>query len=318
MNPIKNIRRRTLCLGLAAAPLALNPATRAWAQGRAPTVAIPFTPGGATDTFGRLYANSLSAEVGEKFVVENHPGANGAIGLAKVLGGQSDGRTVLYTYGNLSLALPHTVKDAPNILRDFEPVIRTIVTQGLIVTAPGSRIRSFDDLLKLAKAEPGRLTFADYGELTLAHLMRAAGIDLMRIPYKGGMPAMTDVAAGLVDIYAGSATQIMPQVKSGRLRALAITSEERLAELPDVPTVSEILPSYRALNYQGVFVRKGTPPAVIESLYKQSLAAISKPEFRQQAAANYANVRPLTPAEFRRFMESDAVDITAVMKSAQK
>jgi tripartite-type tricarboxylate transporter receptor subunit TctC len=132
------------------------------------------------------------------------------------------------------------------------------------------------------------------------------------------MPAMTDVIGGQVDIYAGSATQLAPQIKGGKLRALAITSEDRLADMPDIPTVREVLPSFRALNYQGVFVRKGTPPAVIETLYKQSVAAISKPEFQQQAKANYASVRPLTPAEFRKFMENDAVDIAAVMKTTPK
>lgn len=318
MNPSEHMTRRALCMAMAAAPIALSLAGRVLAQGRTPTVVIPFTPGGATDTFGRLYANALSGEAGEKFIVENHPGASGAIGLGKVLSAQPDGRTVLYTYGNLSIALPFTVKDAPNILRDFDPVIRTIVTQGIIATTPGSRIRSFADLLKIAKAEPNKVTFADYGELTLAHLMRAAGIELMRIPYKGGMPAMTDVIGGQVDIYAGSATQLAPQIKGGKLRALAITSEDRLADMPDIPTVREVLPSFRALNYQGVFVRKGTPPAVIETLYKQSVAAISKPEFQQQAKANYASVRPLTPAEFRKFMENDAVDIAAVMKTTPK
>lgn len=318
MNRKDQVNRRSLCMGMAVAPFALSAVFSASAQGRFPTVVIPFVPGGATDIFGRLYANALGGEGSEKYIVENRGGAGGAIGLAHVASAVPDGRTVLYTYGNLSIALPLTVKDAPDILRDFEPVIRTIVTQGLIVTAANSPMRSFADLLKMAKAEPGKVTFGDYGELTLAHLMRAAGIDLMRVPYKGGVPAMVDVISGQVDIYAGSAAQLAPQVKGGKLRVLAVTSEERVLDFPDVPTVREVFPGYRALNYQGVFVRKGTPPAVIDALYKQSLAAITKPHFQQQAAAQYAAVKPMNPAEFKKFMEADAVDIAAAIKLAPK
>lgn len=318
MNHTDRATRRAICVGLAAVPFALSAVGSAFAQGRVPTVVIPFVPGGATDIFGRMYANALGAEGGEKYIVENRGGAGGAIGLSHVAGAAPDGRTVLYTYGNLSIALPFTVKDAPDILRDFEPVIRTIVTQGLIVTGANSPLRNFADLLKAAKADPGKVTFGDYGELTLAHLMRAASIDLMRVPYKGGVPAMVDVMSGQVDVYAGSAAQLIPQVKGGKLRVLAVTSEERMSDFPDVPTVREVFPAFRALNYQGVFVRKGTPPAFIETLYKQSLAAITKPQFQQQAAAQYAAVKPLNPAEFRKFMESDAGDIAAVIKLAPK
>lgn len=318
MNRTAHLKRRAILLGMALASFALFPLGSAWAQGRVPTVVIPFTPGGATDIFGRLYANALGIEGGEKYIVENRGGAGGAIGLAHVAGAAPDGRTLAYTYGNLSIALPFTVKDAPDILREFEPVIRTIVTQGIIVTGANSPIRNFSDFLKAAKVEPGKVTFGDYGELTLAHLMRAAGIELMRVPYKGGVPAMVDVISGQIDVYAGSAAQLIPQVKGGKLRVLAVTSEERMADFPDVPTVREIFPAYRALNYQGVFVRKGTPAAVIDALYKQSLAAITKPQFQQQAAAQYAAVKPLNPAEFKKFMESDAVDIAAVMKLAPK
>lgn len=316
---MNRITRRTFGTRLAAGAAAAAPFARTWAQGRTATVVIPFTPGGATDTFGRMYAQALGAEIGEPFVVENVGGAGGAIGMARVANAQLDGRTLLYTYGNLSLALPYEVKDAPQILRDFEPVLRTIVTQGLIVTAPGSSIRSFADLLGKAAAAPGKVTFADFGgELTLAHAMRAAGIDLMRVPYKGGVPGMVDVISGRVDLYAGSASQLVPQIRAGKLRVLATSAQERMAEFPDVPAVRELLPAFRAMNYQGVFVRKGTPAAAVDALYQRSLAAVNRPEYRQQAAVQFGAVRPLGPAEFRKFMEEDALDIAAVMKANGK
>ncbi len=316
MNHSERTSRRAVCLGLVTAPVLLSHSARALAQGGVSTVVIPSTPGGAMDTFGRIYAKALGAETGETFIVENVSGAGSAIGMARVVNGQSDGRMLLYTYGNLMLALTHTMKDAPNILRDFDPVMRTIVTQGLIVTAPSSSIRSFPDLLKMAAASPGKLTCVEYGgELVLPQVMRASGINLMRIPYKGGVPGMVDVMAGVVDVYAGSAAQLMPQVRAGKLRALAVSSEQRMAELPDVPTVRESLPEFRAMNYQGVYVRKGTPVAVIDALYKKSLAAMNRPEVKQQAEANFGAVMPMNPSEFRKFMEEDAVAIAAVMKS---
>ncbi|MET4580508.1 Bug family tripartite tricarboxylate transporter substrate binding protein [Ottowia thiooxydans] len=314
MNDRMISRRRAVGV-LGALSLPLSGARSAWAQGRQPTMVIPYVPGGAADTFGRMFTDAFGNEINEKFVVENHGGAGGAIGIARVVQAPADGKTLLYTYGNLSLGLIHTLKDAPNILTDLVPVVRTIVTEGIIATGVNSRLKTFDDLLKEAAKEPGKISCADYGELTMSHLMRVAGIQLMRVPYKGGSPGVVDTITGVVDLYAGSANIVMPQIRSGKLRALAVTSPARIAEIPDIPTVREVLPAFRALNYQGLFAPKNTPSAVVERLYGQALSAIKKPEFQQRVVSRNAVVQPMGPDEFRKFMEQDAQDIAAVVKA---
>lgn len=310
-----NLQRRTLCASIAAAPFVLSGLGSVRAQGRPYTLVIPYPPGGATDTFGRLYADSFGSHAKANVVVENRPGADSAIGLRHVAQAPADGYTLTYAYGNLALAMAAKKPTAPHIVRDLVPVIRTIVTQGLIVTGMDSRFKTFDDFIEEAKRSPGKVTYADYGELAVSDLMQVADIDLLRVPYKGGGPGIVDVIAGHVDIYAGSAAAVIPNIRGGRLKALATTSESRIADLPDVPTVREVFPEFSIINYQGVFAPKDTPPDVLERLYEQSLAAISTPKFHEQAKEHYASVSAMNPAEFRKFMEEDAENIAKLVKA---
>jgi len=307
-------RRRSMAAAVLATPLWAG-AGRAIAQPRGVTLIVPYVPGGAVDTFARLFATVYSEQTGSTVVVENHGGASGAIGLARAANAPADGRTLLYTYGNLALGMLHTVKDSPNILVDLTPVARSVVTQGVLATGVGSRLRSFADVLAQAAKAPGSISFADYGELTMSRLMVAAKIELLRVPYKGGSPGIVDTITGQVDLYAGSAASLVPQIQAGKLRALAITSPRRMPQLPDVPTVSETLPNYTALNYQGVFAPKNTPQNVLDTLQRQVLAAIDKPSFRKAAEDRFANVEPMGATEFRHFMSNDEVEIARVVKA---
>lgn len=306
-------RRRLLGAGLGAAAL-LASAGKSLAQSRRQmSVIVPYTPGGATDIFARMYAEMMGS-ASERVLVENVPGANGAIGLSRVANAQPDGRTLAYAYGNLALVAMHSTRESPfNILRDLTPVIRTVVTQGVIVTGPNSQFRTLPEFIAAAQKDPGKYTYADYGEIAINTLMLTAGIQITRVPYKGGVPGMIDVMGGNVDIYAGSAAQVLPNILSGKLRALAVSSETKINQLPDVPLVRDFVPAFRALNYQGVFVPRTTPAAIVEELYQQSLAAINKPEFQRQTTARNATVSPMTPAEFRSFMETDSATIAKVL-----
>jgi tripartite-type tricarboxylate transporter receptor subunit TctC len=307
------IRRRLLGAGLGAAAW-LAGGGRALAQSRRQmSVVVPFTPGGATDIFARMYAEAMGS-ASERVLVENVPGANGAIGMARVASSPPDGRTLAYTYGNLALVAMHSTRESSfNILRDLTPVIRTVVTQGVIVTGPNSRFRTLPEFIAAAQKEPGKYTYADYGEIAINTLMLTAGIQLTRVPYKGGVPGMIDVMGGNVDIYAGSGAQVLPNILSGKLRALAVSSETKINDLPDVPLVRDFVPAFRALNYQGVFVSRNTPAAIVEEIYQQSLAAINKPDFQRQTTSRHATVSPMSPAEFKSFMETDSTTIAKVL-----
>lgn len=306
-------RRRLLGAGLGAATLLATGGAALAQSRRQMSVIVPYTPGGATDIFARLYAEMMGS-ANERVLVENVPGANGAIGLGRVANAQPDGRTVAYGYGNLALVAMHSTREAPfDILRELTPVIRTVVTQGVIVTGPNSRFRTLPEFIAAAQKEPGRYTYADYGEIAINTLMLTAGIQITRVPYKGGVPGMVDVMGGNVDIYAGSAAQVLPNILSGKLRALAVSSETKINDLPDVPLVKDFVPAFRALNYQGVFVSRKTPASVVEELYQASLAAINKPEFQRQTTARNATVSPMAPAEFRSFMEADSASIAKVL-----
>lgn len=313
--------RRRVLITAAALPLAVGSALgsrRAGAQSprRQMTLVVPYPPGGATDIFGRIYAEALGEELGEKVIVENRAGANGGVGLQVVANSPPDGRTLGYAYGNLSIAQELSMKQPPvRISEDLAPVIRTVITQGFIVVAANAPWKDLGEFIEAARRAPGRLTYADYGELTIGALMSTTGIELMRVPYKGGVPGMLDVIAGNVDVIASSAAQALPSLRSGKLKALAVSSETRIAEFPSVPTVRDVVPSFRTLNYQGVFVPRNTPAALIESLYATSVAALKRPEVLRQVADRYAQVSTLNPAEFRAFMQADAVSIAAVLKA---
>jgi tripartite-type tricarboxylate transporter receptor subunit TctC len=143
--------------------------------------------------------------------------------------------------------------------------------------------------------------------------MLTTGIQITRVPYKCGVPGMIDVMSGNVDIYAGSAAPTLPNILAGKLLALAVSSETKINQLPDVPLVREFVPAFRALNYQGVFVSGNTPATIVEDLYQRSLAAINKPEFQRQTTARNATVSSMAPAEFKSFMEADSAIIEKVL-----
>lgn len=308
------MRRSIVCAGLAA-PFVLAGGRRSFAQSQITTLVVPYVPGGAVDTFARMFAKAYSEQIGATVVVENRGGASGTIGLARVANAVPDGRTLLYTYGNLALAAMHTVKGSPNVMSEITPIARSVITQGLIVTGLNSRFRTFEEVLKEAGKFPQKITFADYGELAISRLMFAAKIKMMRVPYKGGGPGLMDTIAGQVDLYAGSASATVPQVLSGKVRALAITSPQRMPQLRGVPTVREVIPNFTALNYQGVFGPKNIPAEVLNLLERQALAAIDSPAYRGGAEEHFANVDPMGVKDFVSFMRDDAVEIGKVVQA---
>ncbi|MFT3778956.1 MAG: tripartite tricarboxylate transporter substrate binding protein [Ottowia sp.] len=286
--------------------------------GRQAAVVVPYTPGGSTDLLGRLFADAYSTQAGEKYIVENRPGANGMLGSAHVSAAPPDGRTLMYTYGNLMLNQEFLMKEQRlQPLRDLVPVARTCIIQSVIVAAPGFPAANLREFIAMARKNPGKHSYAYFGDLGIASVAAEADVQLLRVPYKGGLPGMMDVMAGTVDIITSSLAQAQSMLRAGKLKALAVYGDERLREWPDVPTVKEVLPDFRALDYQVVMAPKGMQGAVLAQVAQRAQAALAGAEIRQAFLERGAVVAPLGPEETLAFMEADRARLAKVVKVAR-
>jgi tripartite-type tricarboxylate transporter receptor subunit TctC len=310
--------RRPLLAALAAAPLAAAwPVTARAQQGAQRRMIIPYTPGGSTDLLGRLFADALGNQLGDKFIVENRPGANGTLGAQMVAGAPADGRTLCYTFGNLLLNQQHMMKNpGVNPITDMVPITRTAVIDAAFVAAADSPYKDLGELIEAARRSPGKLSYAYYGDLAAASVAALANIDLTRVPYKGGMPGMLDVAGGRVDFIYSSIAQAGPMLRSGKLKALAVAGDRRLPDFPSAPTVREFLPKYRAVDYQVLLAPRGTPRAIVDDLYTRSNAVLSNEDMRRQFAERGSLAAPMRPDELLNFMQEDLAAIGATCKAA--
>lgn len=309
--------RRTFNAALVGgAALAAAGVARAQA-GRQPTMVVPYTPGGSTDLLGRLFTDAFSAQAGEKYILENRPGANGTLGAAQVSAAPADGRTLMYTYGNLLLNQEFMMKDLRlHPLQDLVPVTRTCLIQAVIVTAASAPAATLRDFIAMARRIPGKYSYAYYGDLGIASVAAEADLKLLRVPYKGGVPGMVDVAAGNVDIITSSLTQALPLLRAGKLKALAVYGDDRLREWPNVPLVKDVLPGFRALDYQVLMAPKGTTGAVLAQLSQRARAALAGAEIRQAFVERGAIVAPMSPEETLAFMRADRAGVASVVKAA--
>ncbi|MGB7543638.1 MAG: tripartite tricarboxylate transporter substrate binding protein [Burkholderiales bacterium] len=327
MNDLQLLRRGALGRGLAVCAAALAvalPATMAAAQAypvKPVKLIIPFPPGGSNDVVGRMIANQLSERLGKSVVADNHGGAGGLIGADMAAKSPPDGYTLLlisvaYAFNTSIYKLPYDPATA------FTPV--AMLGTGPVVLAVTSKlpVNSLQELLALAKEKPGQLNYASAGVGSFQHLASAlfklqSGVDIVHIPFKGGGPAMVDVIAGNTQIAIGSLIQMLPQIRSGRLRALGIGSAKRLAILPDLPTISEAgVPGYEATNWWGILAPAGTPGAVIERLHKEFSVILTSAETRKRFESEGAEAQQMSPDEFGRFIAAETVKWARVVKDA--
>jgi tripartite-type tricarboxylate transporter receptor subunit TctC len=280
---------------------------------------IPFPPGGSNDVVGRTIAADLSNRLQQPVVVENVGGAGSLIGTDMVARAPADGYTLLlisvaFAFNPSIYKLPYDPATA------FAPI--AILGAGPVVVAVTSKlpVASLQQLLTLAKANPGQLNYASAGVGSFQHLAselfkRQAGIDLVHVPFKGGGPAMMDVIAGNTQVAIGSLAQMLPQIKGGKLKALGIGSAERIGALPDVPTISEAgVPGYEVTNWWGVVAPAGTPRPVIERLYKELSAITASPETKKRFEAEGADPLKMGPDEFSRFIAAETAKWARVVK----
>ncbi len=256
---------------------------------RSITFVIPSSAGGSPDTIGRVIAQKLSESLRQPVVVENVAGASGIIGTEKVARAKPDGYTVLYGFNQLVTMNPHLFTRLPySAENDFEPVVLVMRLGYVWVAAPSFPASSVDEWLRIAKARPGKLTFASNGPGSAAHLggelvNQLAGVDMLHVPYRSnGVPP--DLLSGLVDVKIEPSSLAVPMIRSGHLKALAVTGTQRIAALPGVPALSETLPGYDITGWQAVWVPAGTPREVVAKLNAEINRIIALPEMQSRFA----------------------------------
>lgn len=274
-----NITRRTLLA--ASAALAVSPPS--FAAPSSTTLVVPFPPGGSTDALARQLQPGLQAALGRNVIVENKSGAAGSVGAAYVAKSPPDGSSFLVTFDSHAV-IPAILEQPPvNVETDLVPVFLVATAPYVIAVNADKPYRSFADVVAACKAKPGVVRYASVGIGTLGHLAmtvlgKKAGVEITHVPYRGGGPAMNDVLGGHVDLIAGSAALITPQLSGGRIRAIMQLGRARLSALRDTPTAIESgFPDFETLAWWGVFAPKGTPPDVIATMEKNIRHILEQP-----------------------------------------
>ena len=267
--------------------------------------------GGAPDQLARILAHQLSNSLGQQVVVDNRPGASGAIGADIAARSPADGYTLLLTTTAIYAILPSLRKDLPyDPVRDFVAVSRIATASNVLVVNPSLPVRSVAELVALAKRKPGSINYASAGVGSPAHLAGEmlnllAGIKLTHVPYKGAAPALLDVIAGNVQLIITSPIAAGGHIKTGRVRALATTGSERNPSLPDLPTIAETVPGYEISQSWGIVAPAGTPARVVERLNAAIVKAMHLPEVREEVLKTGAVPAGDSAADFAQFMSRE-------------
>jgi tripartite-type tricarboxylate transporter receptor subunit TctC len=316
---------------LSAALLALASvcaASPAAAQGDFPsrplTFVVPYPPGGAADVFARQLAGELGKRLGQPVVVDNRPGANGNLGSASVVKGPADGYTLLLGTASTVAINPHLYgKNMPyDPLKDLQPVSGTHSMANVLVVNTATPYKSVQNVVNAAKAKPGALAYASAGNGNTMHLAgeqfrTQAGIELLHVPYKGGPPALNDVLGGQVPMMFNNLPAVIPMVKSGKLRALAVAAPARSRLLPDVPTMEEAgLKGYVSTVWNGVYVRTGTPRPIVDRLHREIVAVLGSADVKSSLEEQGYDLIPSTPEQFGELARKDSVRWGAVVKAS--
>lgn len=281
---------------------------------------VPYSAGGAADVTARLIAQQLSTRVGQPVVVDNRPGAGGSIGAAAVASAPADGYTLLLDATSFAVNPSLLPKLPYDTVKDFTPISLVMRVPTLLVVPANSPARSVADLVKMAKDKPGTVTFASAGNGGAQHLAgelfaQDFKLKLVHVPYKGGAPALTDLMGGQVDMMFSAASASGPHVKSGKLRGLASTGVKRSAAFPDLPTMTESgAPDFSAYEWNGIFVRSGTPQPIVDKLEAEIRAIVALPEVRQRLADLGAEPVGSTSAELKTFVQGEMTKWAKVIK----
>lgn len=304
---------KKLMLKAACAALALSATFAAAADYPNKTIkwVVPFPPGGAMDVMARTLGEKLSQSMKQPVVIENRAGAGGVIGSGTVAKSEPDGHTMMI------VSIGHAVNPSlyPKLpydpVRDFEPVSLVGIVPNILVINPSLKANSVKELAALAKAEPGKLSYASAGTGTTVHLAAElfasmANVDIMHVPYKGSSPAVTDLLGGQVNMMFDSVSSAKPFIESGKLKALAVTTPKRSSVFPNVPTMAEAgLTGYELSGWYAVFVPARTPKAAVQRLNTELLNALKQPDVRERFASIGAEVVGSSPEELGKYLKSE-------------
>ena len=285
-------------------------------------IIVPFTPGGSNDVLARELAIGFQAKWKESAVVENKPGGGGTIAYVFLAKAPADGYTLMVAPASFTM-VPHLSRNPGfNPLTDYAPINLVIDVPFVMVVPPDVPAKTVQEFISLAKASPGKMTYASVGVGTPQHLggelfkMRA-GVDLVHVPYRGATVAIPDLLAGRTHMFIGAINSLLPLIKEGKLRALASAGPKRIASLPDVPTFAEAgLPGVEIGSGVGLVAPAGTPPAVVETLNRATSEILATPGFHQRMAAIGVDVVGTTAAEYAKIVREDYEKWGQVVKAA--
>jgi tripartite-type tricarboxylate transporter receptor subunit TctC len=282
---------------------------------------VPYPAGGATDIFARLVGSRLSERLGQQFVIENKPGAGNNIGTETVVNAAPDGYTILLVNPANAINASLYAKLNFNFIRDIMPVAGIARVPNVMVVTPNVPAKTVAEFIAHAKANPGKINMASSGNGTSIHLSgelfkAMTGVQMQHVPYRGSAPAVTDLLSGQVQVMFDNMPSAINHVKSGGLRALAVTTATRSPELPDVPTVGETIKDYEASAWFGVGVPKGTPKEIIEKLNKEINEIINEPAMKARFAELGGVPIVATPEEFGKVVQAETDKWEKVVKFA--
>jgi tripartite-type tricarboxylate transporter receptor subunit TctC len=306
------MKRRSLLVGLAitACTAALpGPAGADWPD-RTMTIVVPFAAGGGTDTTARIVAEKLTKELGQDIVIENRAGAGANIGAAHVASAAPDGYTLLVATSTLATNVTLYKSLRYDLRTDLIPVSQLLYIPNVLVVSNDVPAKTLAEFIEYARSKKGVLNYGTAGNGSSQHLSAAlfnklAEVDMVHVPYKGGAPAANDLVAGHLQVIFAPLVEVLSFIEAGKLRALAVTTKERSRRLPDLPTLSEVLPGYEIALWVGMFAPKGTPQPIVDRLGAAVRKAMAHPGVHKTVEEQGSTIVASTPEEFKPFLAAE-------------
>ncbi len=318
---MKFTRRHVCVLAALAAAAGSAPAQDKYPS-KPVTIVVPQAPGGANDTIARIVAQKLGEQTGQQFIVDNKPGAGGNLGTALAAKGSKDGYTLVLTVNSAHVINPSLYKSTSfDPVKDFEP-ISPVATAGYVLVANnGFAPNNVAELVAQAKKEPGKIAIASAGNGTLNHLIgemlgKAAGIEMLHVPYKGASAAVTDLVGGQVQVSVQSLPSSIAFIKSNKLKVLGTVNEKRVAALPDVPTIGETIAGFGSTPWYGLLAPAGTPKAIVAQLNAEVAKALADPGVKEKLAQVGCEPFTSTPEQFAALIKDDLPKWARIVKDS--
>ncbi len=320
MNATPKFRRRLKLLA-ALVMAAAAPMAHAWTD-KPVRLVVPAPPGGTMDVVARVVADQLAADIGQPVVVDNRPGAGGAIAVQSMTSAPPDGQTIMVTASNILTEIPHVMKTAFDPLKDVKPVAAVARASMVLVVAPNVPATDLKGVIGYVKANPGKLSFASYTAGTSSHYAgmifnQKAGLDLQHVPFAGSPPALQQVMGGQIPLMFDGIATSLPQIKAGRVKAIGVAAKTRSAHLPDVPTLPELgYPELDFSNWVGVVVASGVPAATVAKIGAATLKAAGSPKVRDRLlAAGFEPSTGLGAEQLEQSIKADYERNAAIVKT---